>query len=387
MCLRFEIGDLSYKLTRPTTRNFISFYAKTSERTSMDCGLTMNSDPASTRPPEPDCSRLAEYLSVTLGLQGSVSMQQFAGGQSNPTYLVRVGNQKLVLRSKPKGDLLPSAHAVDREFRVISALSRTEIPVARTLALCEDPNVIGRTFYLMEYVEGRVFWDPLLPGLDIPQRAAIFDEMNRIIATLHNIEPGSIGLSDYGRSGSYLQRQLARWTKQYKATEAVRIDSMERLIEWLPAHLPEDSGTSLVHGDFRLDNLIFHPNEPRVLAVLDWELSTLGDPLVDFAYNGMSWHIDNSFSGLRGVAGVNLAALGIPDESSYVAQYCERTRRAHPQHWDYYIVYNLFRLAGILQGIAARALQGNAANPSAAEFGSHAKPLAEIAWLKAQQMR
>jgi aminoglycoside phosphotransferase (APT) family kinase protein len=347
----------------------------------------MSSDAASTRPPEPDCSRLTEYLSVTLGLQGSVFMQQFAGGQSNPTYLVRVGNEKLVLRSKPKGDLLPSAHAVDREFRVISALARTEIPVARPLALCEDPSVIGRTFYLMEYVEGRVFWDPLLPDLDIPQRAAIFDEMNRIIATLHNLEPGSIGLSDYGRSGSYLQRQLARWTKQYKATEAGRIDAMERLIEWLPAHLPEDSGSSLVHGDFRLDNLIFHPNEPRVLAVLDWELSTLGDPLVDFAYNGMSWHIDRSYSGLRGVAGVNLAALGIPDESSYVARYCERTGRAQPQHWDYYIVYNLFRLAGILQGIAARALQGNAANSSAKEFGGHARPLAEIAWRKAQQMR
>ena len=347
----------------------------------------MSSDTASTRPSEPDCSRLAEYLSVTLGLQGSVSMRQFAGGQSNPTYLVQAGNERLVLRSKPKGDLLPSAHAVDREFRVISALSQTDIPVARALALCEDPGVIGRTFYLMEYIEGRVFWDPVLPGLDVPQRAAIFDEMNRIIAALHNIEPQSIGLSDYGRSGSYLQRQLARWTKQYKATETARIEAMEKLIEWLPAHLPEDSGTSLVHGDFRLDNLIFHPNEPRVLAVLDWELSTLGDPLVDFAYNTMSWHIDQGYSGLRGVADANLAALGIPDEATYVARYCERTGRSRPRHWDYYIVYNLFRLAGILQGIAARALQGNAANPSAEEYGRHARPLADIAWLKAQQIR
>jgi aminoglycoside phosphotransferase (APT) family kinase protein len=337
--------------------------------------------------PDPlDSLRLTEYLSGTLGLHGSLSISKFPGGQSNPTYLVRVGQEHLVLRSKPKGDLLPSAHAVDREFRVISALAHTDIPVARALALCEDPSVIGQMFYLMEYVEGRVFWDPLLPGLDVEGRAAIFDEMNRVIATLHRIDPTLIGLSDYGRSGSYLRRQVARWSRQYRASEIVRIDAMEHLIEWLPAHLPADSGTGLVHGDFRLDNLIFHPSKPRVVAVLDWELSTLGDPLADFAYNAMAWHIDQHYSGLRGLGGADLALLGIPDEASYVARYCERTGHTRLQQWDYYIVYNLFRLAGILQGIAARAAQGNAANTSAAEFGQHARPLAELAWMKAQRV-
>jgi aminoglycoside phosphotransferase (APT) family kinase protein len=347
----------------------------------------VTSYPASTRTPEPfDCSRLAEYLRATLGLHGDLSIQQFAGGQSNPTYLLNIGEDRLVLRAKPKGNLLPSAHAVDREFRVISALAQTEIPVARALALCTDLCVIGQAFYLMEYVEGRIFWDPMLPDLDARRRAAIFDEMNRIIASLHNMDPAPIGLLDYGRSGSYLQRQVTRWTRQYKGAETTRIDAMEHLIAWLPAHLPEDSGSSLVHGDFRLDNLIFHPTEARALAVLDWELSTLGDPLVDFAYNAMSWHIDRRYSGLRGLLGADLASLGIPNEASYVARYCERTGRTRPQNWDYYIVFNLFRLVGILQGIAARAAQGNAANLSAEEYGRHAKPLAEIAWFKAQQL-
>lgn len=334
-----------------------------------------------------DASRLEPYLSETLGLRGSVSIERFTGGQSNPTYLVRVGKERLVLRTKPDGELLPSAHAVDREFRVISALASSDIPVARALALCDDPRVIGRTFYLMEYVEGRVFWDPLLPELDVPQRAAIFDEMNRIIAALHMVDPGSVGLANYGRSGAYLERQVARWTRQYKASETARIEAMENLIDWLPAHMPKDFETTLVHGDFRLDNLIFHPTRPRVLAVLDWELSTLGDPLVDFAYNAMSWHIDKSYSGLRGVAGADFASLGIPDEVTYVARYCERTGRTRSQHWDYYIVFNLFRLAGILQGITARALQGNATNMAAKEFGRHAEPLADIAWRKAQRIR
>lgn len=348
--------------------------------------MTSATAPTRTLDP-PDSYRLAEYLAATMGLHGSVSIQQFAGGQSNPTYLVRVGTEQLVLRTKPMGNLLPSAHAVDREFRVITALAHTDIPVARALALCTDTDVIGRIFYLMEYVEGRIFWDPLLPDLHTLQRAAIFDEMNRVIAALHKVNPAVVGLLDYGRSGSYLQRQVARWTRQYKASETTRIDAMEHLIDWLPAHLPEDSGTSLVHGDFRLDNLIFHPTQPRALAVLDWELSTLGDPLVDFAYNAMSWHIDKSYSGLRGVSGADLTSLGIPTEASYVERYCERTGRTRPERWDYYIVYNLFRLAGILQGIAARALQGNAANPTAEEYGRHTKPLAEMAWLKARRIQ
>jgi aminoglycoside phosphotransferase (APT) family kinase protein len=333
-----------------------------------------------------DNSRLSDYLGTTLGLRGHLSAERFAGGQSNPTYLLRVGRERLVLRAKPQGNLLQSAHAVDREYRVISALFRTDIPVARPIALCSDPGVIGQMFYLMEYIEGRIFWDPLLPGLDARRRASIFDEMNRIISTLHTIDPSAIGLSDYGRSGSYLRRQVARWTRQYKATEITPIDAMEHLIEWLPAHLPDDAGTSLVHGDFRLDNLIFHPTEDRALAVLDWELSTLGDPFVDFAYNAMSWRIDKGYSGLRGVLGADLASIGIPDEASYVARYCERTRRKCPHNWEYYIVFNLFRLAAILQGIASRAAQGNAANASAEEYGRHARPLAEVAWLKAQTL-
>jgi aminoglycoside phosphotransferase (APT) family kinase protein len=313
-----------------------------------------------------------------------VSAQQFAGGQSNPTYLVYVGGDRLVLRKKPPGPLLPSAHAIEREYRIISALSRSRVPVARPLALCEDTGVIGEAFYLMEFVDGRVFWDPLTPDLNQTERGAIFDEMNRVISALHSIVPSEVGLADYGRPGAYLQRQIARWARQYKASETSRIDAMENLIEWLPRNAPAEAESRLVHGDFRLDNLIFHPTEPRALAVLDWELSTLGDPLVDFSYNVMSWHIHHSYSGLRGVAGVDLRSLGIPDEDQYVAQYCQRTGRSRPAHWDYYIVYNLFRLAGILQGIAARVRQGNAANPAGEEYGRHARPLAELAWSKAQ---
>ena len=327
---------------------------------------------------------LADYLTATLGLAGPIAVEQFAGGQSNPTYLVRMGSERVVLRRKPPGKLLPSAHAVDREYRVMRALAGSAVPVARALALCEEPAVIGSAFYVMEYVEGRIFWDPQLGGQGRAECAAIYDEMNRVIAALHNLDPQALGLGDYGRRGDYVARQVARWSKQYKASETRHIDPMERLIEWLPAHLPNDEATSLVHGDFRLDNMIFHPTEPRVLAVLDWELSTLGHPLADFAYHVMTWHLTPNDKGIRGLAGADLQALGIPDEAEYKTRYCQRTGRAVIANWDYYIILNLFRLAAILQGVAARAAQGNASSALAVEYGRNAEPLADLAWKKAQ---
>jgi aminoglycoside phosphotransferase (APT) family kinase protein len=327
---------------------------------------------------------LADYLWATLGLPGPIEVEQFAGGQSNPTYLVRMGSERLVLRRKPPGKLLPSAHAIDREYRVLRALGGSTVPVARALALCEEPAVIGSAFYVMEYVDGRIFWNPQLVEQGPAERAEIYDEMNRVIAALHSLDPHAVGLGDYGRTGSYVARQVARWSKQYKASETLSIDSMERLIEWLPAHLPDDEATSLVHGDFRLDNMIFHPKEPRVLAVLDWELSTLGHPLADFAYHAMIWHLAPNDRGMRGLAGIDLAALGVPDEAEYKARYCERTGRRRIDNWDYYIILNLFRAAAILQGVAARAAQGNAASALAVEYGRQAGPLADLAWSKAQ---
>ena len=329
---------------------------------------------------------LGDYLSSTLGLRGPLAVEQFAGGQSNPTYLIRVGGERLVLRRKPPGTLLPSAHAVDREYRVLRALADSAVPVARALALCEEPTVIGSTFYLMDYVEGRIFWNPQLPELAAAERAAIYDEMNRVIAALHSLDPEALGLGDYGRSGAYVARQVARWSKQYKASETRHIESMERLIDWLPAHAPSDEDSRLVHGDFRLDNLIFHPTEPRVLAVIDWELSTLGHPLADFAYHAMIWHIAPSDKGLSGLAGVHLRALGIPDEAQYKTLYCQRAQRRRIDNWDYYLIFNLFRAAAILQGVAARAAQGNASSALAAERGRQAAPMADLAWSKAQHI-
>lgn len=332
-----------------------------------------------------DEARLAEYIGQTLGLKGDIELRQFEGGQSNPTYLVRLGGERMVLRRKPPGPLLPSAHAVDREFRVIRALEGTDVPVARALALCEDEAVIGTAFYLMQYVEGRIWWDARLPQLSRAERGPIFDEMNRVIAALHQIDPVARGLGDYGRVGQYLERQIARWSKQYLATETQPIEAMHQLIEWLPKHQPAGDETRIVHGDFRLDNMIFHPTEPRVLAVLDWELSTLGHPLVDFAYHAMSWRVPADM--MRGLGGEDLAALGIPGEAEYVARYCERTGRSGGiEAWDYYIVFNLFRIAAILQGVAKRAEQGNAASAAATEMGRQARPLAELAWTQARRI-
>jgi aminoglycoside phosphotransferase (APT) family kinase protein len=324
---------------------------------------------------------MAEHIE---GFRGPISVRQFAGGQSNPTFLVESAQHRYVLRRRPPGKLLPSAHAVDREFRVIQALAHTEVPVARAYALCEDPAVIGTAFYVMDYVEGRIFWDAALPEVAEGERRAVYDEMTRVLAALHAVDYDAVALSDYGKPGRYVERQVARWTQQYRAAETETIDAVERLIEWLPKHVPADEQTSIVHGDFRLDNVIFHPREPRILAVLDWELSTLGHPLVDLAYYCVRYHLPSEF---RGLAGIDPAALKIPSEADVVADYCRRRGRAPvaPQDWIYYLVFNMFRLTGILQGVLARALQGNASSATALEAGRRARPLAERAWKLARE--
>ncbi|REE07098.1 aminoglycoside phosphotransferase (APT) family kinase protein [Paraburkholderia sp. BL27I4N3] len=334
-----------------------------------------------------DHDRLAQYLSQHVdGFAGGLTVEQFKGGQSNPTYLLKSGDARYVLRRKPSGKLLPSAHAVDREYRVMSALRETEVPVARTYCLCEDDSVIGSAFYVMEFVEGRILWDPALPGMTPSERGAIYAEMNRVIAALHNVAPDAVGLGTFGKAGNYFQRQIARWTKQYRASESETIEAMDRLIDWLPEHIPTGDEASIVHGDFRLDNLIFHPTEPRVLAVLDWELSTLGHPLADFAYHMMAWRLRPSE--FRALLGYDLAELGIPSEDVYQKEYCRRTGRGaiDPDHWDFYLAYNMFRLAGILQGIMGRVLDGTATSDSAMENGKLARPIAEAAWRQVERL-
>src|SRR3954463_1711126 len=315
------------------------------------------------------------------------TLEQFKGGQSNPTYrLTSADGRKFVLRRKPPGKLLPSAHAVEREYRVISVLHPTGFPVARPHVLCEDESVIGTAFYVMDYVEGRVLWDQSLPGMSRPERFAIWEELNAVIARLHLIDYRAVGLGDFGKPSSYIERQGARWTRQYQASETEKIEAMDNLIAWLPNNIPPETGTTVVHGDFRLDNVIFHPAEPRILAVLDWELSTLGDPLADFAYHCMSWHIPPGQ--FRGIGGLDLAALGIPTEAEYVRMYCKRTGRAgiEASHWDFYMAYNLFRIAAILQGIAKRVVDGTAASAHARDAGSRARPMAELGWQQVEKI-
>ena len=333
-----------------------------------------------------DTARLAAWMQANVaGFKGSIEVRQFAGGQSNPTYLVQSATHSYVLRRKPTGKLLPSAHAVDREFRVIAALQDSEVPVPKAYALCKDPAVIGTEFYVMDYVEGRLFWDAALPEVASADRRAIYDEMTRVIAALHAVDYSAVGLGDYGKPGRYIERQVARWTQQYRAAQTETIDAVERLIEWLPKHIPADEETSIVHGDFRLDNAIFHPREPRILAVLDWELSTLGHPLVDLAYLCMRYHL--SADQFKGLGGLDTAALQIPSEAECVADYCRRRGRPQvgPQEWTYYLAFNMFRLTGILQGVLARAIQGNASSATALEAGRRAKPLAEQAWALVRQ--
>ncbi|MCU0968581.1 MAG: phosphotransferase [Rubrivivax sp.] len=343
-----------------------------------------------------DVAALESHLSRALpGFAGPLQVEQFKGGQSNPTYKLVTPARAYVMRTKPGpvARLLPSAHAIEREFRVMSALAATDVPVARMELLCEDESVIGRAFYVMEFVDGRVLWDQALPGMTGMQRAAIYDEMNRVVAALHRVDPAAVGLADYGKPGSYFLRQIGRWSKQYQASATEVIAEMDRLIDWLPAHLPasaaDETQVSIVHGDYRLDNLIFDRDEPRIVAVLDWELSTLGHPLADFSYHCMAWHIPPGT--FRGLGGLDLAALGIPQEREYVRRYCERTGRADPdavmQDWNFYLAYNLFRLASITQGIARRVVDGIASSAHARATGAATRPLAEMAWRFAQAAR
>ncbi len=326
------------------------------------------------------------------GFAGPLSVEQFKGGQSNPTYKLVTPQRAWVMRTKPgpAAKLLPSAHAIEREFRVMKALAGTDVPVARMELLCEDEAVIGRAFYVMEFMDGRVLWDQSLPGLTKAERGAIYDEMNRVIAALHRVDVAAVGLADFGKPGNYFERQIGRWSKQYLASVTEEITEMDRLIDWLPANLPagaRDVGTpAVVHGDYRLDNLVFHASEPRVIAVLDWELSTLGHPLADFSYHCMAWHIPPGV--FRGIGGLDHAALGIPAEREYVRRYCQRTGRADVDAvmagWNFYLAYNLFRLASITQGIARRVVDGTASSAQARATGAATRSLAQMAWQFAQ---
>ncbi len=318
------------------------------------------------------------------GFRGPLAAEQFEGGQSNPTYKLLSGAGSHVLRRKPLGHLLPSAHAVDREYRVMRALSGTAVPVPEVYALCEDDAVIGSAFYVMEFLDGRIFWDPRLPGLAPAERRAMFQSMNTVIAALHSVDYAKVGLAEFSRPGNYLARQVARWSRQYQASETEQLPAMDRLIEWLPCHLPPEGEPRIVHGDYRIDNLIYHPTEPRVIGVLDWELSTIGDPLADFAYHAMAWRVSPEL--FRGLAGVDFAASGIPNEDDYVAAYCARTGHDRTADWEFYMVYSLFRLAAIMQGIAKRAIEGTAASPDADELGRLARPVGEQAWSLARSL-
>jgi aminoglycoside phosphotransferase (APT) family kinase protein len=326
-----------------------------------------------------DEARLDEWMRDNVeDYRGPLTVSQFKGGQSNPTYRLDTPERAYVLRRKPFGKLLPSAHAVDREYRVITALYGAGFPVARSYGLCTDDTVIGAAFYIMSMVEGRIFWDGTLPGLAPEERRAIYQSEIRTLARLHQYDPGKIGLGDYGKSGNYFARQIDRWTKQYRASETQTIEPMNRLIEWLPKTVPTQERLSVVHGDYRIDNMIFHADAPRVAAVLDWELSTLGDPLADFTYVLMNWSMPHE--GRSSLGGVDVESLGIPSQEEVVRIYCNETGRDGIPDLDWYFAYNLFRLCGIVQGIAGRVRDGTAASARAMEQASRAVPLAEAAW-------
>ncbi len=345
------------------------------------------SDPT-TSPPETadvlpahrfDERTLEEYLTAHVeGFKGPLTVRQFRGGQSNPTYHLSAGGQEYVLRRKPPGKLLPSAHAVDREYRAMSALQGTGVPVPRTYVLCEDAGVTGTMFYLMSYVPGRVFRDPSAPGVAPAERRAIFDDMNDVLARLHRVDRQAVGLETFGRPGNYFARQIHRWSEQYRASETEKIEAMERLMEWLPTHIPEGDETTIVHGDYRLGNLIIHPTQPKIAAVLDWELSTLGHPLADLAYNCLPFRLPRVE--IDGLIGLDLPALGIPAEAPYVEAYCRRTGRPGIPRWDFYVAFAMFRIAAISQGIMGRVIAGTANDPDARLRGERARPLAELAW-------
>ncbi|MXN66133.1 phosphotransferase [Stappia sp. GBMRC 2046] len=335
-----------------------------------------------------DRERLQSYLESEIAdFEGPVEVRQFKGGQSNPTYLVATPGRDYVLRRKPPGKLLPSAHAIDREYRVMSALGAAGFPVPKTFLLCEAEGVIGTAFYVMEKVNGRIVWEPSVPGVDTTERSAIYRAMNETLARLHRYEPDAIGLGDFGKPEGYVARQVARWSKQYRASETEKIDEMDKLIDWLPKNLPPENPARVVHGDFRLDNLILATGQPRVLAVLDWELSTLGDPVADFTYHCMQWEMPAmpDGSGIGSLEGLNLAALGIPSLDTYIGWYEAATGFAVRDRLDFYFAYNFFRIAAILQGIAGRVRDGTAANENAAAMIRQIGPLARTAWRFARQ--
>ncbi|WP_207764810.1 phosphotransferase family protein [Hyphococcus luteus] len=317
------------------------------------------------------------------GYAGPLSVKKFKGGQSNPTYLITTPTKKYVLRRKPPGKLLPSAHAVEREYKVMTALGTQDFPVPKTYALCEDSEVVGTPFFIMDFVEGRIFWDASLPDVEKEDRKPLFHALIDTLADLHNVDYEKAGLGDYGKPGNYFERQIGRWSKQYEAAETSPIEEMNNLIEWLPTAIPSDDANAIVHGDYRFDNAIMHPTEPKVLAILDWELSTLGHPLADFTYFLMVWHMPKSVRG--GLLGVDLEAQGLPTIDEAVAHYSAKTGRDGVPDVDFCLAYNMFRLASIIQGVYARSLQGNASSPAAKEMGAQVQPLAALAWSFAQK--
>ena len=327
-----------------------------------------------------DEPRLARYLEAHVaGFKGPLTAQKFAGGQSNPTYLIEAASGKYALRRKPVGQVLKSAHAVDREFRVLSALAATDVPVPRAVHLCIDDDVVGSMFYLMSFVDGRIFWDAALPELSREDRPAVYDAINRSLAALHSVNIEAVGLSDYGKPGNYFERQIALWTRQYQLSATDVIAEMDQLIERLPALMPADDGrVCLLHGDFRLDNMIFRRDSLEVAALIDWELSTLGHPMADLAYYCMSLRMPGH-GGMKGLAGLDRKQLNIPDERAFVEKYCARTGLSRIDNWSFYLAFSYFRLAAIVQGVMKRAIDGSASSPRAQEVGRMARPMAEMA--------
>ena len=327
-----------------------------------------------------DLGKLGSYLRTHVQETGNLKgVEKFSDGQSNPTYLLDTETGQYVLRRQPPGELLKSAHAVDREFRVIEALQGSEVPVARAIHLCSDRRIIGSLFYIMSFEPGHIYWDPTLPELDAGQRGAIYSEMNRVLAALHDVDVSAVGLDDFGRPGNYFERQVSRWSGQYRASEIDPIPAMDKLIEWLPQNMPADDGkVSLIHGDYRIDNIIFETTGSRARALLDWELSTLGHPYADLAYQCMQWRMDRD-GVIPGLGDIDRESLGIPDEAQYVAQYCERRGLEGIPDWNFYLVFGFFRFAAILQGVLKRAVDGNASSRKAFEYGALATPLANLA--------
>ena len=332
-----------------------------------------------------DEAALSEYLTKHVeDFAGPLTVRQFEGGQSNPTFQLLTPSRTYVMRKQPPGELLPSAHQVDREYRVMRALYDTDVPVPKMYCLCEDTDVIGTKFYVMEMVEGRLFTETRLPSLQPEERRAIYLDLARVLAKLHKVDVAGVGLSEFGRPGNYYERQINRWSKQYVAAQTEQLDDMDRLMAWLPDNIPSEAASVVVHGDYRLGNTLIHPTEPRIVAVLDWELSTLGDGLADLGYLCQDYHGESYED--EGLAGADLDALGIPTEADMVAAYCEEAGRAPIENWHFYLIYNMFRSAGIIQGVYKRGLDGNASSAKALEYKDAARQRSERAWALVQQL-